>query len=85
MASRIEVTPGVERRPGRLLVALPPGIDQRFIARPGSRLHGPQFEPLGAYEDVDGALVGGASLKPDEMAGIVARAGVTAAARGQMG
>ncbi len=31
---------------------------------------------------VDGALVGGASLKPDEMAGIVARAGVTAAARG---
>jgi len=31
---------------------------------------------------VDGALVGGASLKPDEMAGIVARAGLTAAARG---
>jgi triosephosphate isomerase len=30
---------------------------------------------------VDGALVGGASLKPDEMAGIVARAGLTAAAR----
>ncbi len=30
---------------------------------------------------VDGALVGGASLKPDEMAGIVARAAVTAAAR----
>ncbi|HVA86098.1 MAG TPA: triose-phosphate isomerase [Candidatus Saccharimonadales bacterium] len=30
---------------------------------------------------VDGALVGGASLKPDEMAGIVARAGVTARAR----
>jgi triosephosphate isomerase len=29
----------------------------------------------------DGALVGGASLKPDEMAGIVGRAGVTAAAR----
>ena len=27
---------------------------------------------------IDGALVGGASLKPDEMAGIVARAGVTA-------
>jgi hypothetical protein len=26
--------------------------------------------------------VGGASLKPDEMAGIVARAGLTAAARG---
>jgi len=30
---------------------------------------------------VDGALVGGASLKTDEMAGIVARAGITAAAR----
>jgi triosephosphate isomerase len=30
---------------------------------------------------VDGALVGGASLKPDEMAAIVARAGVTAEAR----
>jgi triosephosphate isomerase len=30
---------------------------------------------------VDGALVGGASLKPDEMAGIVARAGITARAR----
>ena len=31
---------------------------------------------------IDGTLVGGASLKPDEMAGIVARAGLTAAARG---
>ena len=30
---------------------------------------------------IDGALVGGASLKPDEMAGIVARAGIVAAAR----
>jgi triosephosphate isomerase len=30
---------------------------------------------------IDGALVGGASLKPDEMAGIVARAAVTARAR----
>ena len=30
---------------------------------------------------IDGALVGGASLKPDEMAAIVARAGVTAEAR----
>jgi len=30
---------------------------------------------------VDGALVGGASLKPDEMAGIVARAALTAQAR----
>jgi triosephosphate isomerase len=34
---------------------------------------------------IDGALVGGASLKPDEMAGIVARAGMTARARGNAG
>ncbi len=31
---------------------------------------------------IDGALIGGASLKPDEMAGIAARAGLTASARG---
>jgi triosephosphate isomerase len=30
---------------------------------------------------IDGALVGGASLKVEEMAGIVARAGLTAAGR----
>ena len=35
-----------------------------------------------AEPEIDGALVGGASLKPDEIAGIVARAGLTAAARG---
>ena len=35
-----------------------------------------------AEPEIDGALVGGASLKPDEMAGIVARAALTAAARG---
>jgi triosephosphate isomerase len=35
-----------------------------------------------AEPDIDGALVGGASLKVEEMAGIVARAGMTAAARG---
>ena len=34
-----------------------------------------------AEPTIDGALVGGASLKPDEMAGIVARAGLTAQAR----
>ena len=34
-----------------------------------------------AEPSIDGALVGGASLKPDEMAGIVGRAGVTAVAR----
>jgi triosephosphate isomerase len=36
-----------------------------------------------AEPGIDGALVGGASLKPDEMAGIVARAGLTAAARAE--
>ena len=51
-------------------------------------LYGGSVKPENVAEimgqnDVDGALVGGASLKPDEMAGIVARAGVTAAARGQ--
>ena len=35
-----------------------------------------------AEPGIDGALVGGASLKPDEIAGIDARAGITAAARG---
>jgi triosephosphate isomerase (TIM) len=34
-----------------------------------------------AEPELDGALVGGASLKVEEMAGIVARAGLTAAAR----
>ena len=38
-----------------------------------------------AEPTIDGALVGGASLKPDEMAGIVARAGITARARGLAG
>ncbi|HEX2625872.1 MAG TPA: triose-phosphate isomerase [Candidatus Limnocylindrales bacterium] len=38
-----------------------------------------------AEPEIDGALVGGASLKPDEMAGIVARAALTAAARGLAG
>ena len=34
-----------------------------------------------AEPSIDGALVGGASLKPDEMAALVARAGLTARAR----
>lgn len=38
-------------------------------------------EEFVAEPDLDGALVGGASLKVEEMAGIVARAGITAAAR----
>jgi triosephosphate isomerase len=36
-----------------------------------------------AEPSLDGALVGGASLKPDEMAGIVARASLTARARSE--
>jgi triosephosphate isomerase len=36
-----------------------------------------------AEPSIDGGLVGGASLKPDEMAGMVARAGVTAKARAE--
>jgi triosephosphate isomerase len=38
-----------------------------------------------AEPSIDGALVGGASLKVDEMAGIVARAGLTAAGRREAG
>ncbi len=38
-----------------------------------------------AEPSIDGVLVGGASLKPDEMAGIVGRAGITARARGLAG
>ena len=38
-----------------------------------------------AEPSIDGALVGGASLRPDEMAGIVARASITARARGLAG
>jgi triosephosphate isomerase (TIM) len=38
-----------------------------------------------AEPSIDGALVGGASLKPDEMAAIVARAGQTASARAAAG
>ena len=34
-----------------------------------------------AEPSIDGALVGGASLEPDEMAGMFARAAITAAAR----
>jgi triosephosphate isomerase len=38
-----------------------------------------------AEPGIDGALVGGASLKPDEMAGMVARAAITAKARAEAG
>jgi triosephosphate isomerase len=38
-----------------------------------------------AEHSIDGGLVGGASLKPDEMAGMVARAAITAKARAAEG
>jgi triosephosphate isomerase len=38
-----------------------------------------------AEHSIDGGLVGGASLKPDEMAGMVARAAITAKARAEAG
>ena len=63
-------------------------LSRRFAAEAeGIRiLYGGSVKPDNAEEllgrpAVDGALVGGASLKPDEMAAIVARAGLTARAR----
>ncbi len=47
----------------------------------GGSVTGGSIDELMAEPAIDGALVGGASLKPDEMAGIVARAGLTARAR----
>ncbi len=48
----------------------------------GGSVTGANIDQFFAEAEIDGALVGGASLKPDEMAAIVARAGLTAAARG---
>ena len=48
----------------------------------GGRVTSANIAEFLAEPSIDGALVGGASLKPDEIAGIVARAGLTAAARG---
>jgi triosephosphate isomerase len=48
----------------------------------GGSVTSANIEEFLAEPGVDGALVGGASLKPDEMAGICARAGLTARARG---
>lgn len=47
----------------------------------GGSVTSANIEEFLAEPSIDGALVGGASLKPDEMAGIVARAGITARAR----
>jgi triosephosphate isomerase len=48
----------------------------------GGSVTSANIEEFLAQPGVDGALVGGASLKPDEMAGMCARAGLTARARG---
>jgi len=48
----------------------------------GGSVTSTNIEEFLAEPGVDGALVGGASLKPDEIAGICARAALTAAARG---
>ncbi len=61
------------------------GLPERAEAIPvlyGGSVTSASIGEFMAEPSIDGALVGGASLKPDEMAGIVARAGVTAAARG---
>jgi triosephosphate isomerase (TIM) len=47
----------------------------------GGSVSSSNIDEFMAEPGVDGALVGGASLKPDEMAGIVARAGLTAQGR----
>jgi len=47
----------------------------------GGSVSSTNIDEFMAEPSIDGALVGGASLKPDEMAAIVARAGLTARAR----
>jgi len=47
----------------------------------GGSVSSSNIDEFMAEPSIDGALVGGASLKPDEMAGIVARAGLTAQGR----
>ena len=49
----------------------------------GGSVSSSNIDEFMAEPAIDGALVGGASLKPDEMAAIVARAGLTAAARAE--
>ena len=74
------------RRSGRVLTGLgwDRGADDVPVLYGGSVTSANIAEFL-AEPSIDGALVGGASLKPDEMAGIVARAGLTAAARRSAG
>lgn len=62
-----------------------PGRGEAVPVLYGGSVTSSAIDEFMAEPSIDGALVGGASLKPDEMAGIVARAGVTAAARGRTG
>jgi triosephosphate isomerase len=58
------------------------GIDGKIVPiLYGGSVTSANIDEFLAEPGLDGALVGGASLKVDEMAGIVARAGTTAAAR----
>jgi triosephosphate isomerase len=51
----------------------------------GGSVSSSNIDEFMAEPSIDGALVGGASLKPEEMAAIVARAGLTADARAAAG
>jgi triosephosphate isomerase len=60
------------------------GLSERGEAVPvlyGGSVTSATIDEFLVEPSIDGALVGGASLKPDEMAGIVGRAAVTAKAR----
>jgi triosephosphate isomerase (TIM) len=59
----------------------PPLVSDATPILYGGSVTSSNIDEFFAEPSLDGALVGGASLKPDEMAGIVARAGVTARAR----
>jgi triosephosphate isomerase len=58
-----------------------PDRGERVPVLYGGSVTGANIAEFLAEPAIDGALVGGASLKPDEMAGIVGRAGMTARAR----
>ena len=61
-------------------LGLPDGGEATPVLYGGS-VTGANIAEFLAEPSIDGALVGGASLKPDEMAAMVGRAGLTAAAR----
>ena len=65
------------------LAALVPDLDPETVPiLYGGSVTSANIAEFLSEPSIDGALVGGASLKADEMSGIVARAGLTAAARG---